>query len=403
MAGANRKRGGRARSKVVSGGEQNTLRLSQRELHRVLDAIEARHGHEESHPQRRFLRRSFRHSTLAARIRYEDRSVGPAFLVATKDVSRQGICLLHSSFMHKNVELIISLPNKSGGVVDMIGRVARCEHRGGIIHEIGVELAQPIDVTMVLDHDLFGDWFSLETVDPDQVVASLVLVGMTPDECSVITRLLAPAGGVTISTAGAPGDIAELDDSPAIIVVDADAPGAPLTELVDAARERLPRAYVAVSLSDPAPANLLKVRAAKPDAALIKPLSPEILMRMLAEFAIVRAPRTHSPGGAQAEHTTFDGKLANAVAPELQALGARLLKAADDEPARAIVPMLREIEGLLIPMDAEAIKSTVRGARSMVEGGALESDWREACRATAKLIQRANLGVTGRGGSHQAA
>ena len=114
----------------------NTLRLSPSELHKLLETVEKRDGENKS-PDREFVRWSYRVESVNLVI--EHNSGNKINLpVATRNISRGGISILHSAYMHTGTpcELLLRLPG--GEALSVRGTVRRCAHLIGRAHEIGV-------------------------------------------------------------------------------------------------------------------------------------------------------------------------------------------------------------------------------------------------------------------------
>jgi hypothetical protein len=66
------------------------------------------------------------------------------FLVRPRNISREGMSFLHGGFVYPKSICTLSLMDLSGQTVQVPGRVIRCQHVRGHVHEIGVHFEQPI-------------------------------------------------------------------------------------------------------------------------------------------------------------------------------------------------------------------------------------------------------------------
>lgn len=127
---------------TVQNQNNNTLRLNQRELHKLLETLEQRDGEDKS-PDREFVRWSYRVESVNLVI--EHSSGNKVNLpVATRNISRGGISILHSAFMHTGTpcEILLRLPG--GNTQSVQGTVRRCAHLTGRVHEIGIQFKNQI-------------------------------------------------------------------------------------------------------------------------------------------------------------------------------------------------------------------------------------------------------------------
>lgn len=70
------------------------------------------------------------------------------FPVQGRNISVAGIAVIHTQFVHSGRRCIMMLPTVDGGArVDVLGKVSRCRHVTGRIHEVVIVFDAPIDVT----------------------------------------------------------------------------------------------------------------------------------------------------------------------------------------------------------------------------------------------------------------
>lgn len=74
------------------------------------------------------------------------------YLVRPRNISRHGLGFLHGSYLHVDSRCQVHLRTKSGDLLTMSGRVCRCRHVEGRVHEVGMRFDQPIDVSLFADN-----------------------------------------------------------------------------------------------------------------------------------------------------------------------------------------------------------------------------------------------------------
>ncbi len=181
--------------------QTNTLRIGIRELHALLDKIE-RERPTSKHPSREFVRWQFR--VVRADLTIEHTSGSKVTLpVATRNISRGGISILHSSFIYPGSSCHITASFEEGGVLDMNGTVQRCDHLGGKVHEIGIKFDQEISTKELLGLDPMQEAYSLECIDPAGLHGTVLLISGEDLDQQLLTKLLVDTS-LTISVADSP-------------------------------------------------------------------------------------------------------------------------------------------------------------------------------------------------------
>jgi len=108
--------------------------------------------------------------------------------LAARNLSAGGVALLHSGFVHPGTGVKIILVAPTGDQLAVDGKVRRCSHIAGMVHELGVAFNGPIDLNCVAPPE--EEWFTLEKVDPEQLRGRIVLIGGTELGRKVFRNLL---------------------------------------------------------------------------------------------------------------------------------------------------------------------------------------------------------------------
>jgi CheY-like chemotaxis protein len=72
------------------------------------------------------------------------------YLVRPRNLSRRGVGFLHGNFVHIGSRCQIHLLRLDKRAQAINGTVARCQHVGGLVHEIGVRFDEPIELSQFL-------------------------------------------------------------------------------------------------------------------------------------------------------------------------------------------------------------------------------------------------------------
>ena len=71
--------------------------------------------------------------------------------LAPRDLSVQGLAGLVGGFLHTGTVCMLSVPMLDGERFRLSGTVRVCKHVAGAIHEVGIELADPVDVSCFVE------------------------------------------------------------------------------------------------------------------------------------------------------------------------------------------------------------------------------------------------------------
>jgi CheY-like chemotaxis protein len=268
-------------------GRPNSLGLTEKQLNQVLDEIE-RSDPGSRAMRRDFVRWPFRQIAVSVQVHVRGGPVTPLRL-ACRNLSRGGICLLHSAYMHPGTRVTAFLPHPTRGTVPLAGAVVRCAHRTAMIHEVGVKFDAPIDVRDFIVHDPFSDCFSLERVAPEDLVGTVVLV----DDSEMNQRLLRHylrGTQIRLRTAATIDDgLTLVSEGCDLVIVDFHLESTRGTDLLVAMRQRgltVPSIMITCD-SGAATRDELAQCGAQASALLAQPLSQDLFLRAVAEFLVV--------------------------------------------------------------------------------------------------------------------
>ena len=260
----------------------NTLRLGQHELHKLLEQFDQNQS-EKPTPDREFVRWSFRVESVDLTIEHATGSK-VTLPVATRNISRGGISILHSAFIHNGSSCVVTL-NLPGGKKEYVsGKVVRCNHLQGRVHEIGIAFDEQISTKDLLGLDPLNEAYSLERVEPDRLHGSVLVVTSTELDRDLILTFLedtnldlsvADSLESTISRAQKGADLILTD----YYIEDGSGP-----ELIYKLRETSCEMPVIIMTSDKSETALDAIRDAEAAGILSKPISKDRLLQALAEF-----------------------------------------------------------------------------------------------------------------------
>jgi len=166
----------------------NTLRIGIRELNALLNKIDELQP-DKPNPNRDFVRWDFR--IVRADLTVEHATGSKVILpVATRNISRGGISVLHSSFVYPKSRCHIAVKLENGQELNMDGIVMRCNHIGGKVHELGIKFDEEISTRDLLGLDPMQEAYSLECIDPEGLHGTILLITSAELDQQLLVKLL---------------------------------------------------------------------------------------------------------------------------------------------------------------------------------------------------------------------
>lgn len=236
--------------------------------------------------RREFIRRAFQHTTVPMQIFNRNGAVSGTIAVACRNLSRGGIAVLHSAYIHIGTRVLLALPHPSGvHYVAVRGEVVRCQHFRGVVHDIGIRFEELINVRDMLGLDPFGDWFSLEQVDAGRLSGSLLLVSPSPEDIEALRLPLRNTAIAVTDAAGGEAALQMVNDKPFdVILCDHALPDMSGTDFVTRLRAAGATTPVIMTTDEASEENRMRIAACPADAFLLRPVEADLLLRAVAEF-----------------------------------------------------------------------------------------------------------------------
>lgn len=126
---------------------RNTIGLSFQALEGLLDRLDALAVPGVSPESRAYARWPLREPFVEVCVE-EHGAYRRCVVMATRNVSNGGVSVLHSAYLYPGSKCTIALPTRGGQEpVIMTGRIVRCTHREGMVHEIGIKFNEAIDAS----------------------------------------------------------------------------------------------------------------------------------------------------------------------------------------------------------------------------------------------------------------
>jgi CheY-like chemotaxis protein len=265
------------------GARKNTLGLDLDGVRALSSRLDSLDGGRPSELKRDFVRWPFQRERIRIQI---DQPGGTQLLLklACRNLSRGGISLFHSAFLHERGRCVLWLPHPTRGEVGVFGTLARCKHRGGMVHELGVRFDKPIDAKEFVSLDAGAEIYSQERVSPERLSGSLLVVDPDEQELRLI-RHFTKGTEIRVRSCATQADaLAALREPADLVLVALHLPDGSAAEFVSAVRAVGVRTPILIITPDVSRQSRVAARGAACEGVLGKPLSCDRLLRALAEF-----------------------------------------------------------------------------------------------------------------------
>jgi len=173
---------------------RNSLGIQGQVYLRLLDKLnDHRSVDTQTHPERIHARREYMDPYILMVIENDDTMDRPMTLAA-RNISRGGVGLLHSNFIYPKTRVAVHLTVNGENPTPVRGVVLRCEHRGGVVHEIGVKFDREISIQQYLRPDISDCMQSFERVNPAELTGRALFIGSKHDFSPLSRAMVSETG-----------------------------------------------------------------------------------------------------------------------------------------------------------------------------------------------------------------
>ncbi|MCA9278363.1 MAG: response regulator [Phycisphaeraceae bacterium] len=279
------------RPKIEASSQRtNSAGLSHRQLDQVLNALES--GKKSDSKRRVFTRWSYRNPRIEMGIKHPGGTESTVF-VASRDLSCQGMSILHSSYLYPGSEVTLNLPKAGMHDVEKVvyGKIARCLHLHGRLHEIGVCFDDVIDVRSLLAYSDDDDpRYVIESIDPEKLEGCIVCL----EDSALDQKLIQHYLRSTHLRIRFPEDIEtafnQVREGCQLFLVDVHlSSGENGLDAVEKVNAEMPSVPVVLLTSDVSKATRDRADKLRVAGILKKPVDATTLLRAIAEYMYARA------------------------------------------------------------------------------------------------------------------
>lgn len=266
------------------------LGLSQQQLDAFLDLIDQR-SQGACAPQRRQFNR-WRYRVPSVHVAFtKPGSTKAVISAATRDISCQGISLIHGSFMHPNSRLSFSLPSLVDNDVfaSVDGSVVRCVQLRKHVFEIGVRFDKPIDARMLVQADRLDEHYSFEIIDPRQLNGIVVYAEDSEMDQRLVRQHLSETHLNVFCNDTTTGAFDLVKQGCDLVMCDFHLTNGNGFELVRMIRNRMLNVPIVMLSGDPLIETREQVFQLHINGFLRKPIEKHSLLRTIGEFVLLKS------------------------------------------------------------------------------------------------------------------
>lgn len=333
---------------------RNSINLDESSLRKLLDALDAKKS--SASINRQFVRWPYRVATVELRINHDTGT--STVYVACRNLSAGGVAILHRAFLHTGTSLDVALPKVNGDRTYVPGKVVRCQHLAGTVHEIGVKFEKPIEAKDYVRIDPFADGFSLERVNPEDLKGTILYVADTELDQSLMRQMMRETSLRVLNATDRASAAARASEAPDLIIIENTFESTDCgANLCTAFREAGVDCPILIATADTSTLMRAKLANAAADAFLPKPIRKEVLFRALAEFLLRGASSTGCPTCSLPQDDPHRALLPT-FASQLKAHAAMLEKAIQSEDVELARSICFQIAGSAPLMGFERLSAS---------------------------------------------
>ena len=152
----------------------DTLRLSEQQIQEMLDEMESR-GDAQADSKRRSRRWSLGVTKIVISVA-DGAANWMHHLAVARNLSSGGVAVMIGTYVHCGTACKVCIRDRDGGVVQIAGKVVRCGHVHGRVHDIGIAFDAEIRTSQFVELGNEEYAFDAELVDPEVLRGHMLVV-----------------------------------------------------------------------------------------------------------------------------------------------------------------------------------------------------------------------------------
>lgn len=271
------------------------------------------------------------------------------FLVPTRDISANGVSILHGGYLHTGTDVKMHLPTVSGQTTLVEGAVLSCEHVVGAVHLIVVMFYHQIDPRTFVASAEGSDPLNAEPLQAPAMRGKALMIDDQPFEARLIKHYLRETSVELTHAASMEQALAALKAQPVdIILCDLNLGGEQGEAVIESLRQAGYKGPIIALTGEWSRGRLAEARAAGAAIVMPKPYDPAKLLDNMAEFLNASEPADETPLFSKLEQDEMTRELVRQFIDDAHTLSDELGKAIEEgdvHGARQAAITLKEAGG----------------------------------------------------------
>lgn len=338
----------RSRADLQTGEERrNTIGMSPQQLEAFLDRLDAMTVPGVSPESRAYARWPIREAYVEVCVQ-EHGTFKRCLVMATRNVSNGGVAVLHSAFMYPGSKCTVALPSRTGSEhepIVMTGKIARCIHREGMIHEIGIMFDEPIDASKFVAK-LMPTHAGSEIASAAKLTGTVLQIDASPVDRRLIEYFLSVTKIKLISVGGFEEAKKLATGQLDLILTEMLLPDGKVQDFVRWIRNQCVATPIALHTATPVAQVRQQMQTLEVQGLLTKPVEKDALLAAMIEF--LSAPKSRKIVQKSRALDKADPnvkEIVNLFRSELETIVASIEKAAKENDSMSIYAMALRLSG----------------------------------------------------------
>ncbi|MEM8756955.1 MAG: response regulator [Planctomycetota bacterium] len=330
------------RANFKAGGSEairrNSLGLDSQKLNALMDILDRANG-DAPNLKRTFVRWPFRNESVTFRL-IENMGSKREFRVAARNISNGGISLVHNAYIYPDTECEVVLPlHGEDEQLPISGKVTRCQHIRGVVHEVGMSFSEAIDARLFLSTSSMSAYYSLEKIDASKLEGNVLHIEDSALDRRLLAHYMADTRVIIKSAATIEEGHERAQENFDLIMLDRALPDGDGIDFARELRERGILTPIIVLTADTSKDAARGFAEAEVNGLLTKPVDQGTLLRAMTEFLGLNQDGRPSDGDAGMQD------LADTFVAELTPMVDQIRAAREAEDAMAAYTVALRIKG----------------------------------------------------------
>ncbi len=349
---------------------RNTIGMSPLALEAFLDRLDAMAVPGVSPEMRAYARWPIREAFVEVSVQ-EHGTFKRCLIMATRNVSNGGVAVLHSAFMYPGSKCTVALPTRTGGESEpivMTGRIVRCTHREGMVHEIGIMFDEPIDASKFVAK-LMPMHAGAEVTSASKLTGNVLQIDASPVDRRLIEYFLSVTK-IKLISVGTLEEAKKLATGQFdLILTEMLLPDGKVQDFVRWLRNQCVTTPIALHTATPIAQVRQQMQTLEVQGLLTKPVEKDALLAAMIEF--LSAPKSRKTVKKSRALDRADPKVKEIVdlfRSELDTIVANIEEALGESDAMAIYAMALRLSGTAPTLGFEQLGKIAGRTAELVAG-----------------------------------